>query len=64
VANWLAALRADPLEWLLEPRDPAVRHLALQQLLVLTELVIVAYATPHGTLSTAQGATCESRDAA
>lgn len=33
MANWLAALRADPLEWLLEPGDPAVRHLALQQLL-------------------------------
>lgn len=31
--NWLAALRADPLEWLLEPGDPAVRHLALRQLL-------------------------------
>ena len=28
-----AALRADPLEWLLERRDPAVRHLALRQLL-------------------------------
>jgi hypothetical protein len=28
-----AALRADPLEWLLEPGDPAIRHLALQQLL-------------------------------
>jgi hypothetical protein len=33
MVNWLAALRADPLEWLLEPGDPAVRHLALRQLL-------------------------------
>ena len=28
-----AALRADPLDWLLEAKDPAVRHLALRQLL-------------------------------
>jgi len=33
MTNWQAALRANPLEWLLEPGDPAVRHLALQQLL-------------------------------
>ncbi len=31
----LPALRADPLDWLLEPKDPAVRHLALRQLLDL-----------------------------
>jgi hypothetical protein len=30
---WQAALRASPLDWLLEPADPAVRHLALRQLL-------------------------------
>lgn len=30
---WQAALRADPLDWLLEPDEPAVRHLALRQLL-------------------------------
>jgi hypothetical protein len=33
MAGWQAALRADPLEWLLEPGDQAVRHLALSQLL-------------------------------
>jgi hypothetical protein len=33
MAGWQAALRADPLEWLLEPGTPAVRHLALRQLL-------------------------------
>jgi hypothetical protein len=33
MAGWQAALRADPLEWLLEPGDQAVRHLALRQLL-------------------------------
>jgi hypothetical protein len=32
MASWRAALPADPLEWLLEPGDPAVRHLALRQL--------------------------------
>ena len=32
MAGWQAALRADPLNWLLEPEDPAVRHLALRQL--------------------------------
>jgi hypothetical protein len=30
---WQAALRGDPLDWLLEPDAPAVRHLALRQLL-------------------------------
>ena len=30
---WQSALHADPLPWLLEGRDPAVRHLALQRLL-------------------------------
>ena len=32
-ARWQAALRTDPLDWLLEPADPAVRHLTLRQLL-------------------------------
>ena len=32
-AGWQATLRADPLDWLLEVDHPAVRHLALQQLL-------------------------------
>jgi hypothetical protein len=32
-AGWTAALRADPIDWLLETEDPAVRHLALRQLL-------------------------------
>ena len=32
-AGWQATLRADPLDWLLEAEDPAVRHLVLQQLL-------------------------------
>ena len=32
-AGWTAALRADPLDWLLETEDPAVRHLVLRQLL-------------------------------
>lgn len=31
--TWRAALRDDPLEWLLDPADPAVRHLTLRQLL-------------------------------
>jgi hypothetical protein len=31
--GWTAALRADPLDWLLEPDEPAVRHQALRQLL-------------------------------
>jgi hypothetical protein len=26
-------LRGNPLDWLLEPADPAVRHMALRQLL-------------------------------
>lgn len=30
--EWRRALRADPLAWLLEPGDPAVRQLALRQL--------------------------------
>jgi hypothetical protein len=33
MANWQAALRTHPLAWLLEAGDPAVRHLALRQLL-------------------------------
>jgi hypothetical protein len=33
MAGWQAALRADPLGWLLEPGHPAVRHLTLRQLL-------------------------------
>jgi len=33
VQRWRSALRGDPLPWLLEPADPAVRHLALTQLL-------------------------------
>jgi hypothetical protein len=33
MAGWQVSLRADPLEWLLEPGTPAVRHLALRQLL-------------------------------
>ena len=32
-AGWQATLRADPLGWLLEAEDPAVRHLVLRQLL-------------------------------
>lgn len=31
--TWRAALRGDPLPWLLEEADPAVRHLALRRLL-------------------------------
>jgi hypothetical protein len=30
---WNRVLRADPLDWLLEPEDPAVRHLVLRDLL-------------------------------
>jgi hypothetical protein len=33
MGDWRGALRADPLDWLLEPSDPAVRHLALRHLL-------------------------------
>jgi hypothetical protein len=33
MAGWQSVLRADPLDWLLDTRDPAVRHLALRQLL-------------------------------
>ena len=32
-SSWTGHLRADPLPWLLEPRDPGVCQLALQQLL-------------------------------
>ena len=32
-ADWRGSLRADPLPWLLERSSPAVRHLALRQLL-------------------------------
>jgi hypothetical protein len=32
MADWRGALRADPTGWLLEPSDPAVRHLALRDL--------------------------------
>jgi hypothetical protein len=31
--RWLAVLRGDPTDWLLQPADPAVRHLTLLQLL-------------------------------
>lgn len=31
--SWTGPLRADPVDWLLEAADPAVRHLALRQLL-------------------------------
>ncbi len=31
--TWRTALRSDAVDWLLEPDDPAVRHLALRQLL-------------------------------
>ncbi|MGD9713267.1 MAG: nitrogen fixation protein NifH, partial [Thermomicrobiales bacterium] len=30
--NWTASFRKNPLPWLLEEQDPAVRHLALRQL--------------------------------
>ncbi|HEX5147976.1 MAG TPA: hypothetical protein VFW02_02765 [Candidatus Limnocylindrales bacterium] len=30
---WRTVLRSDPVDWLLEPADPGVRHLALRQLL-------------------------------
>ena len=33
VDTWRAVLHADPLPWLLEEATPAVRHLALRQLL-------------------------------
>jgi hypothetical protein len=33
MSAWQASLRSDPLPWLLEEADPAVRHLALRQLL-------------------------------
>lgn len=31
--TWRTALHSDPVDWLLEPEDPAVRHLTLRQLL-------------------------------
>ena len=33
MATWLRMLRGDPLPWLLDEDTPAVRHLALRQLL-------------------------------
>jgi len=30
---WRSALRGDPVPWLLEQQDPAIRHLALRELL-------------------------------
>jgi len=33
MVSWTAALNADPLSWLLEDANPAVRHAALRQLL-------------------------------
>jgi len=33
MTTWLHALKGDPLPWLLEEETPAVRHLALRQLL-------------------------------
>ncbi|MCL5109694.1 MAG: hypothetical protein M1401_12655 [Chloroflexi bacterium] len=33
MSGWQALLRADPLPWLLADEDPAIRHLALRQLL-------------------------------
>ncbi len=33
MGDWRGALRADPTDWLLEPSDPAVRHLTLRDLL-------------------------------
>ena len=33
MTSWTRALRADPVDWLLDPAQPAVRHLALRQLL-------------------------------
>ncbi len=35
--RWLRMLRADPLPWLLEDRDPAVQHLALRNLLDMAQ---------------------------
>jgi hypothetical protein len=37
MATWLHMLKGDPLPWLLEAETPAVRHLALRQLLDLPE---------------------------
>ena len=33
MTNWKAYLRADPVDWLLEPDNPSVRYLALTELL-------------------------------
>lgn len=33
MGDWRGALRADPTDWLLEPSEPAVRHLTLRHLL-------------------------------
>lgn len=33
MGDWRGALRADPTDWLLEPSNPAVRHLTLRHLL-------------------------------
>jgi hypothetical protein len=35
--GWTASLRGDPLPWLLDEDAPAVRHLALRQLLGAAE---------------------------
>ena len=37
MATWIRMLKEDPLPWLLEEETPAVRHLALRQLLDLPE---------------------------
>jgi hypothetical protein len=33
MSGWLRVLKGDPLPWLLEKEPPAVRHLALRELL-------------------------------
>ena len=33
MVTWINVLKDDPLPWLLEEKTPAVRHLALRQLL-------------------------------
>lgn len=33
MTSWKSALRGDPVDWLIDPAQPAVRHLALRQLL-------------------------------
>ena len=37
MSGWIDRLNGDPLPWLLEDSSPAVRHLALRQLLALPE---------------------------